>query len=68
MKMVGKVGGSKRRGRPNIRWIEIKEFTVFSMQDLSRAVNDRAFWRPLIDKVAISQKQLDSTKHKETNF
>lgn len=38
-----------------------KEATVLSLQDLTKAVNERIFRRPLIHKVVMDQKQLDGT-------
>ena len=43
-KMLGKLSGSRKRGRANVRWIDsIKEATGMSLQMLSRAVEDRTF-------------------------
>ena len=43
--MPGKVEGSTKRGRPNMRWIDsIKEAIGMSLQKLSRVVEDRALW------------------------
>ena len=39
----------------------LKEDTGLSLQELSRAVEDRTFWRSLIYKVTISWKKLDGT-------
>lgn len=40
--MLGKTEGSKKRGRPNTRWIDsIKEARGASLQELSGAVEDR---------------------------
>ena len=36
--MLGKVEGSRKRGRPNMRWIDsIKEAIGMSLQELNRA-------------------------------
>ena len=53
--MLGKVEGSRKIGRPNKRWIIfLKETTGMSLQELSRAVVDRAFWRSLVHRVIVS--------------
>ena len=60
--MRGKPEGSRKRGRPNLRWTDsLKEATGVNLQELSRAVEDRIFRIALIHWVAISQKQLDGT-------
>ena len=42
--MLGRAEGSRKRGRPNMRWIDsIKEAIGMSLQELSRAVEDRTF-------------------------
>lgn len=41
---LGKVKGSRTTGRPNMRRTDsIKEASVFSLQDLSEAVNNSMF-------------------------
>ena len=40
--MLGKVESSRKRGRPNMRWIDfIKEAIGMSLQELSKVVEDR---------------------------
>ena len=40
--MLGKIEGSRKGGRPNVRWIDsTKETTGVSLQQLSRASEDR---------------------------
>lgn len=57
--MLGKTEGSRQRGRPNLRWIDsIKETTDPSLHDLSKAVNDRTFWRTIICRVAYIRSNL----------
>ena len=52
--MVGKAEGSRKRGRPNRRWIDsLKEATSLSLQEQSRVVEDRTFWKSLIHRVAV---------------
>ena len=41
-KLVGKIEGSRKRGRANMRWIDsVKESIGMSLQALSRTVEDR---------------------------
>ena len=54
--MLGKVEGSRKRGRPNMRWIDsIKAAMGIGLQDLSRAVEDRTLWTSLIHRVTRTQ-------------
>lgn len=54
--MLGKIRGSKKRERPNMRWIDyIKEAIGVSLQQLSRAVEDRTLWTPFIHSVPRGQ-------------
>ena len=48
--MLGKVEGSRKRGRPNIRWTDSKNETT------DRAVEGRTFWRKPIQRVTMSQR------------
>ena len=58
--MLGKVEGSRKRGRPNTRWAgSLKEATTLSLQELIRAAEDRTCWRSLSHRVTIYQSQLD---------
>ena len=42
--MLEKVEGTHKRERPNIRWIDsIKELTTLSLQEPSKAIEDRIF-------------------------
>ena len=52
---LGRVDGSRKRGRPNMRWIDpIKEVTGRSLQERNRAVEDRTLWLSLIHRVTRS--------------
>ena len=54
---IKKVEGKKKRGRPNTSWSDsLKESTELSLEEISRAVEDRTFWRSLIHRIAISQR------------
>ena len=62
--MFGKIEGSRKRGRPNIRLVDsIKEVTATRLQQLSRATEDRAWWTSPIHRVTKSLSQFSSTKH-----
>ena len=42
--MLGKVEGNRKRERSNTRWTDsLKKVTGLSLQELSRAIEDRAF-------------------------
>ena len=59
--MLGKVEGSRKRGRSNLRWTHsIKEATGTSLQELSKADEDRTLGTPLTHRVARSRSRLDS--------
>lgn len=54
--MLGKIEGDKKGGRPHVRWTgAIKEVTDTSLQELSKAVEDRTAWASLIYSVGRSQ-------------
>ena len=58
--MVGKVGGSGKRGRSNMRWIaSIKEAPGVSLQELSRAVEEKILETSLVHRVTKSWNHLD---------
>ena len=60
--MLGKVDGSRRRGRPALRWIDsIKSYMNMSLKDLKYMVEDRNIWRQSIHAVARSRRRLDGT-------
>ena len=51
---LGKVEGSRKRGRSNVRWTDsLKEATDVSLQDLNKAAEDMTFWRLLTHGVAV---------------
>ena len=56
--MLGKVEGSRERGRPNMSWIDsIRGAITLSLwlQELSRTVEDRTLWTSLIQRVTRRQ-------------
>ena len=55
--MLGKVEGSRKRGRR-------KEPMDFRLQELSRAVEDRIFWRSFIHRVNVRWRRLDGMSRK----
>ena len=62
--MFVKIEGSRKRGRPNIRLVDsIKEVTATRLQQLIRAVEDRAWRTSPIHRVTKSLSQFSSTKH-----
>lgn len=46
-----------------MRWIDMKEAINMSLQELNRAVEDKALWTSFIHRIDRSQGQLSSTKH-----
>lgn len=58
----GKVLGNWKRGRPNKTCIDSrKEARALRLQELTRAIKERLFWRSLIHRVPINQRQSDGT-------
>lgn len=55
-----------RQKNPNVRSIDsLTDITDSSLQKLSRAINDRMFWRTFIHRAAISQRWLDGRKQQK---
>jgi hypothetical protein len=49
--MIGQVDGSRKQGRPRLRWMDrIKENTGFGLEKSKQIVKDRNKWRRLVEE------------------
>ena len=57
--MLGGIGGSRRRGRQRMRWVDgITDWMHMSLGELQELAMDREAWRAAIYRVTKSQTQL----------
>ena len=60
--MIGKIEGTRRRGRPRTRWMDgVKEAVRMKPGQLKEEVKDRELWRKVIMEVTRNRTRIDGT-------
>ena len=60
--MLGKVEGTRRRGRQRTRWLNsLKDKTWMTLYELKEKAMNRMEWRMFVQRIAKSRQRLDGT-------
>jgi hypothetical protein len=63
--MIGQVDGSRRQGRPHLRWIDsIKENMGFGLEKLKEIVKDKNKWRRLVEEKTRNRERTNIKRQK----
>ena len=61
--MLGRASGTRRRGRPKIRWLDtLTTATVMKITDMARMARDRGAWRTRVQDIARNRTRFDGTR------
>ena len=61
--MLGRASGTRRRGRPRIRWLDtLITYTGMKITDMARMARDRNVWRKRIHDIARNRTRFDGTR------
>ena len=55
--MLGITGGAREKGKPRMRWMDIKSIARLSINELNKLVKDRKKWKTLVNNIAKKRKR-----------